>query len=452
MKSSLIRRASFFLLCLVCSIPAHAAMDLGYLKSLVDKRDFKTAYSYAIKHLEENEGDPEFDYLFGMAAIDTGEISKGIFSLERVLIVQPNNHPARLELARAYFLLGEDVRARQEFETILKKNPPPGVQVTIKQFINAIRLRESRYRTTERTYAELSIGYDANVNSGTVYDSYISSHSLPFSLSNSALQKDSPFYKVTVGGVVNKPVAPGEFFTMGGDFSFRGNKNPDTHEFDTRTFTGYANGTIYYEDNKKLRIGGQIQMAYLGDQPSSNTLGLNAEWQYSFDKNTYFTATLSSSRTRHPLQTKLDAKSWLSSFGFTKRLSTISKPVYFASILIGKDDAWREYGIAGVEDKAAADKRIYGFQAGTQFLLTPKLSLSASALIQRTTYGAKNRSFLGHPVRADDYFQASLSSKWVFLEDWSLRADINFIENDSSIRINSYDRIEGQLSVRHDFQ
>ena len=125
MKSSFIRRA-FFLLCLVFSIPAYAAIDMGYLKSLVDKRDFKTAYSYAIKHLEQNEGDPEFDYLFGMAAIDTGEISKGIFSLERVLIVQPNNHPARLELARAYFLLGEDIRARKEFNAVLKQNPPAG--------------------------------------------------------------------------------------------------------------------------------------------------------------------------------------------------------------------------------------------------------------------------------------------------------------------------------------
>jgi hypothetical protein len=82
-------------------------------------------------------------------------------------IVQfPDNDRARLELARAYFVLGELVRAREEFETVLRHKPPPEVEATIDRFMDSIRSQETRYRTTASFYAELGGGYDSNVNSG----------------------------------------------------------------------------------------------------------------------------------------------------------------------------------------------------------------------------------------------------------------------------------------------
>ena len=71
-----------------------------------------------------------------------------MFALERVLAAQPNNHSARLELARAYFILEEYARARQEFEAVLALDPPASVVSKIDRFLNAIRRKEGRYRTT----------------------------------------------------------------------------------------------------------------------------------------------------------------------------------------------------------------------------------------------------------------------------------------------------------------
>ncbi len=442
MKSSFIRRASFFL-CLVFSIPAYAAIDLGYLKSLVDKRDFKTAYSYAIKHLEQNEGDPEFDYLFGMAAIDTGEISKGIFSLERVLIVQPNNHPARLELARAYFLLGEDIRARKEFNTILKKNPPPGVRVTINQFINAIKLRETRYKTSSKAYAEVNLGYDNNVNGGPATADFTSPLFGALSLADSSISTDDAFYKMSVGGAVNKPVAPGEHFTMGYDISYRGHQNAE--DFDTKTFNGYASGSIL-DGKSRYKFGGQINIFYLDDQTSRNILGLNGEWQYTLDKTTQFTVSGQVSKYQYPGSAIRNTTSLTTGFGISKRFTNTFKPIVFANLILGRDSPYT----AGSGAAAVAERTLHGFRTGTQLMLTPKFSLSGALLGQKVSYGAEN-SFFGK-VRKDEFWSASLSSNWLFLENWSLRADVNFIENDSNITINNYDRIEGQISIRHDFQ
>jgi len=444
MKSSLLRRASF-ILCLVLNVPVYAAVDIGYLKSLVDKHDFKTAYSYAIKHIEENEGDPEFDYLFGMAAIDTGEISKGIFSLERVLIIQPDNHVARLELARAYFLLGEDLRARQEFNTVLKQNPPSGVQATIKQFISAIKLRETRYKTTAKAYIETSLGYDTNTNGGPSSGEFSSpTFGEIFSLNKDDLRQSDAFYQMKVGGVVSAPVAPGEYLTMGYDISYRGHKDVEAQAFDTKIFNTYAIGSIL-DENSKYSFGGQINVMYQGDQQLRTILGLSGEWKYKLASDTDFTLSGRLSKYHYTEQIIKDATSVIIGTGLTRRYEGSMKPVVFGYLSMGRDLA----AASGSEAAAVADRTVYGVSTGIQLMLTPDFSLSGSLSAQKIGYG--EAGFFGK-IRKDDLWSATLSSNWLFMQDWSLRTDINFIENDSNIGIYNYDKTEGQISVRHDFQ
>lgn len=45
-------------------------------------------------------GDPEYDYLLGMAAADSGHLGEALIALQRVLAKQPNYAQARAEYAR----------------------------------------------------------------------------------------------------------------------------------------------------------------------------------------------------------------------------------------------------------------------------------------------------------------------------------------------------------------
>ena len=65
-------------------------------------------------------GDPGFDYLLGIAAMDSGHLTHSIFAPERVLAVEPDNLLARAEIARVYLMLGEVRTSQQEFETVSK--------------------------------------------------------------------------------------------------------------------------------------------------------------------------------------------------------------------------------------------------------------------------------------------------------------------------------------------
>ena len=112
-------------------------------------------------------GDASFDLLLGIAALESGQNTRAVFALERVLAVEPNNARARAEIARAYLALGETDRARQEFETVQKQGVPPEVSANIDRFMDAVDRLDAVTRTTLRGYLEGSLGYDTNVNAAT---------------------------------------------------------------------------------------------------------------------------------------------------------------------------------------------------------------------------------------------------------------------------------------------
>ena len=80
------------------------------VKALIEKGDSAAAYALGKKNPQEL-GIPVFDFYFGVAAVDSGHAGEGVLALERYVTNFPDNLQARLELARGYFVLGEDLRA-----------------------------------------------------------------------------------------------------------------------------------------------------------------------------------------------------------------------------------------------------------------------------------------------------------------------------------------------------
>jgi tetratricopeptide (TPR) repeat protein len=103
-----------------------AAMD-----SLIAASDFQQAFEMGEANLEEWEGDPEFDFLYGLAALESGNPNESVFALERVVTVSEDGvlrGRARLELARAYFVTNNLSASENLFNQVLASNPPANVQ------------------------------------------------------------------------------------------------------------------------------------------------------------------------------------------------------------------------------------------------------------------------------------------------------------------------------------
>ena len=131
-----------------CAPLAMAQTDIETLQALNRAGRTADALALANQMLPLREGEPAFDLEYGVAAVDTGIVSEGIFALERVIMNQLSNLYARLELARAYFAAGEDDRAKAEFDRVLATNPPQDVRDNVRPYLDTI--------SAERGSAEVS--------------------------------------------------------------------------------------------------------------------------------------------------------------------------------------------------------------------------------------------------------------------------------------------------------
>ena len=166
------------MLCL-CAPAWVIAAPADEVKALLEAGKASEAYLLAKKY-PDALGDPGFDFYFGIASIDAGNAGEGVLALERYILTFPDNVAARLQLARGYFALGEDARAREEFEALQKLGPPADVSATIDRFLDAIRLRETRY-----TPIALGPGVPARASCARMY-CFLSSLTLSHPRCNSA--------------------------------------------------------------------------------------------------------------------------------------------------------------------------------------------------------------------------------------------------------------------------
>ena len=149
---------------------AFAQDELQTLRALNQAGRSAEALVLADQMLFMYEGEPAFDLEYGVAAVDSGLISEGIFALERAIMNQPDNLFARLELARAYFAAGEDDMAQAEFNRVLATEPPEEVRDNIRPYLDAISAREGQRRPVWRGNIDLASGYDSNINASTEDD------------------------------------------------------------------------------------------------------------------------------------------------------------------------------------------------------------------------------------------------------------------------------------------
>jgi len=138
------------------------------LEKNIAAKQYELAYEKASKIRLQNEGDPRFDYLYGLAALETGHYNQAIFALERVKFSTPTVMRPRLELARAYLKLNNKAAALSEFKSVLRFSPPTAVRKNVETYIAAIKEKQSpqKIKSIIKSLASFTIGYDDNINFG----------------------------------------------------------------------------------------------------------------------------------------------------------------------------------------------------------------------------------------------------------------------------------------------
>ena len=417
------------------------SIDQNRLKQLFDSGNSQAAYEYALTGIKNYEGDPAFDYYYGASAIDVGQSSEGVFALERVLVSQPNNHAARLELARGYFILQEYTRARAEFNTVLKYNPPNDVRERIYNYLDSIRLLEDRYKTTSTVYLELGYGSDSNINSGPDNPT-ITFLGQTGQLNASALEQKDNVGRLKANYGISTPLTTKTTFNI----SLNGtlNNNSKHSELNTATYTESA-GLRYLHAQDTYTVDLIAQQFSIDDNDYRQLIGINTNWKRNLSQLSTLQAYIQISQQDFDGQKVRNASTTTLGIGISKRLKIALSPVFFSNIYIAQDNPEQ----SSLTAKEIAERDYYGARIGTILSTSPKTSSQFSVNYQSSQYGLEDINGI---LREDNHSNVEYNFTWLLSRNWSLLADASYINNDSSHTINAYDRKQFIVSLHYEMK
>jgi len=171
-----------------------AAADLGEIQNLFDSKQYSKAWQQLQQSKYENEGNAQFDFLYGAVAFEMGNYIQAIFALDRVTVVAPNHVNARIYLTRTYRKLNNNQAVRQQLGELHKLQKLASFSAEMKQKI--AQLGGSSKEVLKPIFNAtgiLSVGHSDNINFGSDED-FIDSPTLGIvELRPSALRRSSSF-------------------------------------------------------------------------------------------------------------------------------------------------------------------------------------------------------------------------------------------------------------------
>jgi len=421
--------------------PANQTTPADKLKMLLSQGQAAEAYALG-KQYPDELGNPAFDFYFGVAALDSGHAAEGVLALERYTLNFPDSTHARLELARGYFILGEDNRAREEFNVILKTNPPPTVQTNIARFMDAIRARESRYRTTAGAYVEAGLGYDSNVNGG-VDNATLVLPVLGTTTLTSGVKTDDSFSHLAAGGQVTHPIAPGVSVFGAANVDTRMYFKEDTFNQLNMVGTG---GLTFLTGRNFIRTSLSYATTNVDKKHYRDVIGAGAEWNFQLDElqALNFGAQYAQFAYADTNQVR-DANYIALSTGYRRAFINKWQPLLQGTLSLAQEKNDSPLGI--VRDDLSRD--IVGVRLAASITPAPQWSLNSGISYQNSAYQGVDILLI---TREDHYIAWDAALGYAIAKNLLLRGELLVANNASNNPLNKYQRESLVFKARYEFQ
>ena len=421
---------------------AYADTPVEQGRNLVKSGQYQQAYALLEPLENQQAGDPSYDYVFGIAALETGNVTRAIFALERVLAIEPNNAEARAEIAKAHLRLGEAETAKSEFKHVLDASPPDNVKEAINRYMSRID-KAIGNATTLNAYLEGTLGWDMNVNSATD-DGTVS---VPvfggnlFRLSANATERDDGFGSIAGGASFRFPI--NKHIALLGSANGLQKMNWRFDQFDTGVLD-FNLGVRLKHQAHTLTFTGQDGYFFLDSEGFRRSYGGTAQWQYDVDAKNQFSAYIQKARLAfYGDQDIRDVDRLVGGVGYAHAFAGDKSPVAYIGAYLGDEDERS----GDVNAKQFAND-IYGVRVGGQMTLEPKLVVYANAAFENRDYNGQSPFFL--KKREDDQFEFATGARIFPGYNWTIRPQFSYIKNNSNIVLNEFDRFVLSVSFRHD--
>jgi hypothetical protein len=250
---------------------------LAQARRHLDARQPEAAFTVLAPWESHYAGSVEFDFLLGLAALDSARPGRAVFALERVLAAEPDNLQARAEIARAYLHLRELETARQEFEAVARGELPPRVRDTVQRYLDTVaRLGDGR-RPRWIVLLEGGTGWDTNVNFGSSFGEWVLADGQALVPLPSSQPRSSAFLALSAGLTFVAPINGWLEWTAGLQLSQR--INPSQHTMDTGS-AEVSSGLSTTNGPHRYSMSLQYQHLRLDGDAFRDAAGAIAQWQW----------------------------------------------------------------------------------------------------------------------------------------------------------------------------
>ena len=224
-------------------------------------------------------------------------LDEAIAAFHTMLVARPGLLRVRLELARAFFLKGEDRLAKRHFELVLAGNPPAGVALNVNRFLAEIRTRK---RWSVRV--GFALAPDTNIGAGSD-ERIIYIHGLPFRRNEAELTSSGIGVSAWAGGEYQHPLAERWRLRAGGDVSRREYRES---RFDRMSVAAHLGPRWLIGRGSEASLLASARRHWSGGAPDHRALGLRVEGRHRLSRRTTGDARLSWHERRYDARAHLD--------------------------------------------------------------------------------------------------------------------------------------------------
>lgn len=426
--------------------------------------DAAQAYQFLLPYESELAGSPQYDTLFGQAALRNKQATRAIMAFERCLAVQPKNGDCRLGLAQAHLSLNERSSAIHELNVIKKSAPPEQIAQVVDNYLGQLS-GTAKAPKKFRAWAELALGYDDNVNVAPSTSTITlpgTNNDAGIGISFKTEEDSSSFAKAGVGASYKTAMnAEWDFVTGLSAQTTRNFSTDDGSYFDkTDQISGYLGATGKFGRHRTgLMLQGQHYRLH-GDS-YRNLLGGTWQHSYLYSPRTQISSFLQRSRFNYRFkgnQGLQDVNSTI--LGSSVARSMLSNQVVtFAGFYLGSDDKVK------LEAHKNIESDFWGVRAGATWLFHTNWQASLNLQNENRKYSGNYLLSLGgfadqllgteardyKKSRQDHLISTDFSLTWQALPQLQVRPQYSYIKNNSNIAARDYDRNIASLGVRYDF-
>jgi tetratricopeptide (TPR) repeat protein len=410
------------------------AARLNKAMILLEDGKHQEAYSFLMKHHDENSEDAQEWFLLALSAKQLGKFSEAEKFCERVLAIDSGAQRVKLELADICYQKGDSEKAKQYLLEVKATHPPGKVGANIDKFLAVIDSPKSK---NWHIYGDAGWLYDSNVNSGPDTDTVLM-FGLPFHLSKDAKERSDHAFTARAG--FNHVTPLNDNIAWQGDYAVSTINYSSVNELDSLLFT--ASTGPAWRINHKFTLSAPLV----------------GEWvRYGYDDDYYSYSYGLAPQLRYKLSKKI-ALNLLATVSDKKYNNNSDKDLvrYSAEPSISwqpDNKSYAKAAVVGGAENSGIDifsNDLLGAKANYNRQLTERISGSVNASYFDTQYRGKEAAY--DDERRDKSFR--VGTRLVY-NIKPINADVilsaSYTNVDSNLELYEYDKIQTSVSLALSF-